>query len=122
MLAHWRPRTRIGVVSNFFLPHRPAAFLKRFELDAGLAFVLDSAAFGWRKPAPAIFMEALRLAGLRPDQAGRVLFVGDRLDLDILPARELGFQPVHFNRSKTRPRVDPTPPGVRAIHDWDEFR
>ena len=122
MLAHWGPRQPIGVVSNFFLPDRPAGYLRRFGLDANLAFVLDSAAFGWRKPNPAIFHEALRLAGLGGGDAGRVLFVGDRPDLDILPARALGFQLLHFNRRNTRPDVEPTPAGVPAIHDWAEFR
>jgi FMN phosphatase YigB (HAD superfamily) len=122
MLAYWGQRKKIGVVSNFFLPNRPADYLRSFGLDADLAFVLDSAAFGWRKPHAAIFHEALRLAGLDASGAGRVLFAGDRPDLDILPARALGFQTLHFHRGKTRPVVEPTPTGIRAIYDWDEFR
>lgn len=122
MLAHWGGRKPLGVVSNFFLPGRPAGYLRRFGLDAHLAFVLDSAAFGWRKPHPAIFLEALRLAGLGGGDAPRVLFVGDRPDLDILPTRALGFQVLHFHRGKSRPAVEPTPDGVPAIRDWAEFR
>lgn len=122
MLAHWAPRAKLGVVSNFFLPHYPLRYLQEFGLAHHFQFVVDSAAFGFRKPHRALFAEALRLAGLGFSDAPRVLFIGDRLDLDVQPALELGFQAVHFNRARTRPHVAPTPPGLRHIHDLADFR
>lgn len=121
VLRRWAPRKQLGVISNFFLPHYPARYFRHFQLEHHFQFVLDSAAFGSKKPHPAIFQEAMKLAGLGPKDAPRILFIGDRLDLDILPARELGMQVLHFNRSKTRPGVAPTPPGIPVIHDWAEF-
>lgn len=122
MLAHWSGRKRLGVVSNFFLPHYPAQYLKRFGFADRFEFILDSAAFGYKKPHPAIFSQALQLAGLNPEQAPRVLFIGDRPDLDILPAQACGLKVLHFDRAQTRPNSPATPPGIRSIRDWSEFR
>ncbi len=122
MLAHWSPRIPAGVVSNFFLPDEPARYLERFGLRHHFRFVVDSARFGFRKPHPAIFDEALARAGLTRSDAHRVLFIGDRIDLDVETPRALGMQVIHFHRGKTRPSVAPTPAGVRAISSWAEFR
>jgi putative hydrolase of the HAD superfamily len=122
MLAHWSARKPIGVVSNFFLPDAPERFLARFGLREHFRFVVDSARFGFRKPHTAIFDEALQQAGLTRSDAGRVLFIGDRIDLDVETPRALGMQVIHFHRGKTRLRVAPTPAGVRAIGSWAEFR
>lgn len=122
MLEHWAPRAKLGVISNFFLPHYPLRYLEEFGLAHHFQFVVDSAAFGFKKPHRALFAEALRLAGLGFADAPRVLFIGDRLDLDVLPALEFGFQAVHFNRTRTRPSVAPTPPGIRHVFDLAEFR
>jgi HAD superfamily hydrolase (TIGR01549 family) len=122
MLAHWSPRKPAAVVSNFFLPRHPEQYLERFGLRAHFRFVVDSAEFGYRKPDPRIFLHALERAGLSAADAPRVLFVGDRNDLDIVPARELGMQVLHFNRSRSRRRVEPADSDVPAIHDWADFR
>lgn len=122
MLAYWSSRKRLGVVSNFFLPHYPAQFLKRFGFASRFEFVLDSAAFGYKKPHPAIFSQALHLARVTGEQAQRVLFIGDRPDLDILPAQACGLQVLHLDRVQTRPKSPAKPPGIRSIRDWSEFR
>jgi HAD superfamily hydrolase (TIGR01549 family) len=122
MLAYWSVRKPIGVVSNFFLPHYPQRFLERFGLLSHFRFVLDSAAFGFRKPHPKIFDQALSLAQLSRLDCSRVLFIGDRLDLDVIPASELGMRVIHFNRSLTRKNVNPAPAGVRTLHQWADFR
>lgn len=122
MLALWSARKPAGVVSNFFLPQRPGRYLERFGLRAHFRFVVDSAEFGYRKPDRRIFLHALSLAGLSRADTHRVLYIGDRNDLDVLPARELGMQVLHFHRGRSRHGVEPTPAGVRAIHDWTEFR
>lgn len=120
-LAHWTRHKKLGVISNFFLPHYPARYFRHFRLDHHFQFILDSAACGFKKPHPAIFQQAMRLAGLEARDAHRVLLIGDRLDLDILPARDFGMRVLHFNRSKSRPKVAPSPPGIPVIYDWSEF-
>jgi FMN phosphatase YigB (HAD superfamily) len=67
-------------------------------------------------------MEALKLAKLSPQQANRVLFIGDRLDLDIHPSKELGMNVIHFNRSRIRPSVTSAQGEIKTIYDWSEFR
>jgi HAD superfamily hydrolase (TIGR01549 family) len=122
MLAHWSPRKPAAVVSNFFLPKQPEQFLERFGLRSHFRFVVDSAHFGYKKPNERIFLHALTLAGLSADDASRVLFIGDRNDLDIRPARHIGMRVLHFNRSRSRSRVETAAPDVPTIHDWADFR
>lgn len=99
-LEHWYGRRRLAVVSNFFVAGLPLAFLQHFGLDHFFEFVLDSAALGYRKPGPRIFEAALARAGAAVHE---VTFIGDRLDLDIVPAHALGMRVVHLDRSATRP-------------------
>jgi putative hydrolase of the HAD superfamily len=122
MLAYWSARKPAGVVSNFFLPRRPECYLERFGLRAHFRFVVDSAHLGFRKPDHRIFHHALAQAGLSATDARRVLYIGDRNDLDVRPARQLGMRVLHFNRGRSRHGVEPTLDGVAAIHDWAEFR
>ncbi len=122
MLAYWSSRKPAGVVSNFFLPQRPERYLERFGLRSHFRFVVDSAHFGFRKPDHRIFYHALAQAGLSAADAHRVLYVGDRNDLDVRPARQLGMRVLHFNRHRSRQCVEPTLDGVAAIHDWADFR
>jgi putative hydrolase of the HAD superfamily len=122
MLAYWSARKPAGVVSNFFMPRRPESYLERFGLRSHFRFVVDSAEFGYRKPDHRIFHHALARAGLSAADAHRVLYIGDRNDLDVRPARQLGMRVLHFNRSWHRRGVEPTLDGVAAIHDWADFR
>jgi HAD superfamily hydrolase (TIGR01549 family) len=121
MLTHWRDRKRLGVVSNFYAPGLPAQYLESFGLRGYFDFILDSAAFGFKKPDSRIFHQALALAGLSPSDGGNVLFIGDRLELDVYPARAVGMRTLHFNRSRTRQGIEPSPADVVAIYDWNEF-
>lgn len=121
MLNRWRGRKRIGVVSNFYVPELPAQYLRSFGLLDRFDFVLDSAAFGFKKPDSRIFYQALSLAGLSPGEASKVLFIGDRLELDVYPGKALGMQTLHFNRSRSRSGITLSPAGVAAIYDWTEF-
>ena len=121
MLDAWRGKARLGVVSNFFLPGWPEKFLATHGLAGYFDFVLDSAAFGWKKPGVRIYCEALHLAGLSSDQAGDVLFVGDSLTNDVLTPRKLGFRTLYLDRSSDRP-LPPAPDDVDAIAHWDQFR
>jgi FMN phosphatase YigB (HAD superfamily) len=121
MLARFCKKKRLGVVSNFFIPFLPAQYLEFFGLAQYFDFILDSADFGFKKPDPRIFSRALELAGLTIQQADRVLFIGDRLALDFFPAKALGMQSLHFNRSRDRPSTAVSQPGVTAIYHWDEL-
>lgn len=56
--------------------------------------VVDSTVVGVAKPDPAIFRFALEAAGV---PAGRSLFVGDSVSIDVAGARAAGIAAVHFD-------------------------
>lgn len=122
MLDFWYGRCRMGVVSNFYFPGWPAGYIEVFGLSRYFDFVLDSAAFGWKKPGLQIYGEALRLSGVPPSKAHRVQFIGDSLRNDVLSPRQVGMQAVYFDRSKDRPSSSRAPEGIPSITHWDQFR
>jgi len=122
MLEYWAARRKLGVVANSFLPGLPERYLQRFGLARYFRFFLDSASFGFKKPNPLLVMEAFSQAALGPCDGAEVLAIGDRHDLDIVVALDLGMHVLHFNRQHSRPGVAPTPEGVPVIFDWAEFR
>jgi putative hydrolase of the HAD superfamily len=83
----------------------------------GLAPLLDgvvtSAEAGARKPAPAVFERALRLADAAPTE---VLHVGDSVEEDVIGALRAGIEPVFLSRDGRQ-----APPGVRQISTLREL-
>lgn len=77
---------RLGVVSNWSA--RLPVLLEELGLARAFEVVVASATFGRSKPDPAIFREALRRLGLRPDE---VLHVGDHPQNDLAGARRAGL-------------------------------
>lgn len=122
MLKYWYARRALAVVTNSLLPGQPQQQLERFGFARYFRFMLDSSTLGFKKPNPLLSMEALSFAGLGPCDGARVLAVGDRHDIDIAAALDLGMHVLHFNRRNTRPGVEPTADGTPVIHDWNEFR
>jgi putative hydrolase of the HAD superfamily len=83
---------RLALVSNTASPEwllRPV--LERQGLVERVDAVVLSSEVGKRKPNPAIFERALAEVGAAPDEA---LFVGDRLDADVLGASRAGMKTV----------------------------
>jgi len=122
MLSHWHGRKRLGVVSNFFLPDWPRRFLQSHGLDHYFDFIINSAEFGYRKPHHEIYLHAISCVGKIASQADSILFIGDRVDLDIEPPRALGMQVLHYKNPPSGTRPHPTPAGVQSITHWDQFR
>jgi HAD superfamily hydrolase (TIGR01549 family) len=121
MLEYWQDKARIGVVSNFYIPHWPTELLASFGLNPYLEFVLDSAACGWRKPGQSIYDIACELAQVSQTERSRILFVGDHLQNDVLAPQQFGMQGLYFDRSQER-SSSPPPTGVSAIMHWSQFR
>lgn len=69
--------------------------LERCGLDDAFDGVVTSAGSGVRKPDPAIFQAALKLAGCGPDEA---LHVGDTVEEDIAGAGAAGIRALHLDR------------------------
>lgn len=80
---------RLGVMANQPLEAMP--FLNTLPVDR----VAVSADWGLEKPATAFFTRICEELNARPDQ---IAYVGDRLDNDVLPARQIGMTAVHLRR------------------------
>jgi putative hydrolase of the HAD superfamily len=122
MLDHWYARRSLAVVTNSLVAGLPQRQLERFGLRRYFRFVLDSATHGFKKPTPCSAWKRFRWPASVRAMATGWLDVGDRLEVDAAAAADLGMHVLHFNRSRTRPGVAPSPEGTLAIQDWSEFR
>ncbi|MBV9804525.1 MAG: HAD-IA family hydrolase [Solirubrobacterales bacterium] len=102
---------RLVVVSNWDVSL--LGVLRDLGLEPLLDAIVTSAAFGERKPSPAIFAHALALAGV---PAGEAIHVGDSLDEDVAGARAAGIEPILIHRGD-----GPAVPGVRTISSLAEL-
>jgi putative hydrolase of the HAD superfamily len=84
----------LGMVSN--IDSDMSAVFERLGLTARLDVIVTSSEAGVSKPDPGIFREALRRAGVRPDEA---VFVGDQYQVDIVGARGAGIEGVLLDRT-----------------------
>jgi HAD superfamily hydrolase (TIGR01549 family) len=64
-------------------------------MDLGADAILISANLGAEKPAPEFFAAVVAAAGCAP---GEIVYVGDRLDNDVLPARRAGMRTALLRR------------------------
>jgi putative hydrolase of the HAD superfamily len=96
---------RLVVVSNWDLSLH--GVLRELGVRAAIDGVLTSAEAGARKPSPAIFEQALALAGV---PARAAVHVGDSLAEDVAGARAAGIEPVLVRRDGS-----PGPPDVRTV-------
>ncbi|MGI8429260.1 MAG: HAD family hydrolase [Solirubrobacteraceae bacterium] len=103
---------RVVVVSNWDVSL--AGVLGALGLSPLLDGVLTSAGSGVRKPAPAIFEEALALAGTAPQNA---VHVGDSVAEDVAGALGAGIEPILLRRDGSS-----GPEGVRTIATLVELR
>lgn len=91
-----------GVLSNF---NNGLTELMQNLFGDIFSDVIVSEDLNIRKPDPAFFQYALDKIGLPADQ---VLYVGDSLKLDIIPAKKIGFQVVLIDRIKAFPKSKET--------------
>ena len=122
MLQRWRGTVKMGVISNFYLRDWPQRMLMKFGLYGYFDFVIDSAAFGFKKPGHTIYIGALQRAAIPVNQAERVLFIGDNHTNDVLAPMELGMKALYLDRSNDRPSSEPVPEGIPSIKHWNEFK
>jgi FMN phosphatase YigB (HAD superfamily) len=106
LLERLAGRYRLAVVSNFDYTPTAVDILERAGVAGLFGAIVVSDAVGWRKPRPEIFDAALCRLGVR---AGQALFVGDRADIDVLGAQEIGMDAAWIN-----PEGAPLPPGTAA--------
>jgi putative hydrolase of the HAD superfamily len=100
---------KTAVVANAW--PEPGRLLRRDAEELGVAERMDVMVFstevGVRKPDPAIFLDALGRLGVDPVDA---LFVGDRLDVDVQGAANVGMttvQALWFNADDSPAAIEP---------------
>jgi len=108
---------KLGIVSNTFV--HGSSLEKHLEQLSILDFFpvrLYSYEFGYRKPDTRIFRIAAERIG---EMLENIMFVGDRIDMDVKPAAKIGMQAVlktaYTNTGKKIPQ------GVRKINQLSEL-
>jgi len=89
---------KIGLVAN--QPKSAVESLKRDGIFDLIDFLGISAVVGLEKPDPRIFELALTELGTK---AAETIHIGNRLDTDVLPAKNLGFSTVWILRGEANP-------------------
>lgn len=85
--------TILGVISNMHGGLQTVCH--RLKLAPYLDFTLTSGEAGANKPEPAIFLEAIKRAGINSSET---IYVGDQYEIDILGAEKVGLNPVLIDR------------------------
>ena len=98
---------RLGAAGNMHAAHED--FLR-----AHVDFVGSSERWGVEKPDPGFFGRVVEEAGA---PAGEILYVGDRVDNDVVPALASGLHAVRIRRG-AHARVE-SPPGTVTIASLD---
>ena len=88
---------RLGLVSNTAYGEKLRTILKNFGLARYFDCMLFSDEFGLRKPRPEIFRAAL--AEVKTD-ARQAVHVGDRVDLDVLGAKNAGMFAIYLDADR----------------------
>lgn len=100
---------KLGVVAN---QHPPVAdALAEYGVAELFDTIVISETVGLFKPDPAIFQLALDNLGIAP---GEAIFVGDRPDNDVKPAKSLGMRTVRFKRGNQYVHFNPGTPEMTA--------
>ena len=102
-------RLRLGAAGNMYAVHED--FLR-----AHVDFVGSSERWGVEKPDAGFFVHVVEEAGAPPAE---ILYVGDRVDNDVLPALEAGLQAIRIRRGE-HARIE-SPAGVVTIGSLDEL-
>lgn len=109
VLQDLRRDFRLGIIAN---QHPP---VEKAIADYGIAGLFDiiviSEIVHLFKPDPAIFQVALDRAEISASEA---VFVGDRPDNDIFPAKKLGMKTVRFKRGVQYPLFNPADAAMTA--------
>jgi FMN phosphatase YigB (HAD superfamily) len=82
---------RVGIVAN--QPHGIAEQLE--AMDLALDVIATSAIYGVAKPDARFFERVVEDCGV---PAGEIVYVGDRLDNDVLPAQSIGMEAMFIRR------------------------
>lgn len=103
---------KLGVVSNFMIKDGIEELLKLLGIDHYFSFVVTSVSTGWRKPHHDIYLKALEISGVKPEN---LLFVGDDFINDYITPASMGMKAVYLDRSGRQPDL------AERITDFDQL-
>lgn len=120
LLERLARRHRLAVVSNFDYTPTALGILEAAGVLGLFEAVVVSDEVGWRKPRPDIFTAAFRRTGADP---ARTLFVGDRVDIDVLGAHRVGMDAAWLNPGGESGPADAAPPRyvIRDLAELEEI-
>ena len=106
LLRRLAERYKLAVVSNFDYTPTALDILERAGVVDVFQTIVVSDEIGWRKPRRDIFDAALSRLGVGASDS---LFIGDRADMDVLGAQQVGMDAAWINRDG-----EPLPAGIKA--------
>jgi len=101
-----------GLLTNLDTDMKPIC--GELGLEPYIDFIVTSGEVGADKPKPAIFLAALKKAGVKASEA---LHVGDQYKLDAIGAMGVGIRPILIDRYNSYPEVTDCP----RIHRLSEL-
>lgn len=113
VLDYLKQKYRLHIITNGFQEVQDKK-LRKSNLSGYFDQVINSEMAGVKKPNPHIFKLALEMAKARPENS---VMIGDNLEADILGAKALGFQLIHFNSHEEPPHDFCT-----MIHSLNEIK
>ena len=113
VLEYLRPNYRLHIITNGFREIQEKK-LKRANIAGYFDQVVNSEMAGVKKPNPRIFQLALQMANVSPDNS---LMIGDNIEADILGAKAVGFNAIHYNAHD-----DPSHDHCEMIHKLGEIK
>jgi len=99
----------IGLVAFDDAPRDLGARIDALGYGALFDAAISAAALGTAKPDPRLFLAAAEACGATP---GECLVIGDRLDMDVVPARRLGMATIWLRVGRWRDV---------EVRDWTEM-
>ena len=116
VLLKLKKRCPLVLVSNFY--GNLSTVLLEFGLDGIFDAVVESAVVGVRKPDPRIFLMGVEALKLPPS---KVTAVGDSLEKDVIPAREVGCRTVWLQGEGWTPYDSSAQEADRVMRSLDEL-
>ena len=105
----------LGMISN--VEDNMGEILDRLGLTALLDAIITSQDAGIGKPNPQIFLEGIKRAGVRPEEA---LYVGDQYQVDVVGARNAGIQGILLDRTDHYPDITDCP-RIKTLSEISNF-
>jgi HAD superfamily hydrolase (TIGR01549 family) len=80
--------------------------------------ILPTGELGLTKPHPDVFKNALKILALHPNE---VVMVGDRIDVDLIPAKKAGMKTVWISWGRENPKAPEVDVVIDTIYDMEEL-